>query len=168
MALILQEFWVGFYNCNFYHCDFLILWKFIIWYFSVARDWVRLYSRKQVFLFSTCSSFFVVFDTFRHFLIHFGSYWYFLVHVGIFIFCHSVKRKLTKPIFRSVFVERWPLWPWLSSSPKNYDHHNRHHHHHHRCRPDEYFHYHHHDRHHSSLLHQRPHSGEVLFDQMPN
>ena len=165
MALILQEFWVGFYNCNFYHFDFLILRKFIIWYFSVARDWVRLYSRKQVFLFSTCSSFFVVFDTFRHFLIHFGSYWYFLVHVGIFIFCHSVKRKLTKPIFRSVFVERWP---WLPSSPKNYDHHNRHHHHHHRCRPDEYFHYHHHDRHQSSLLHQRPHSGEVLFDQMPN
>ena len=35
----------------FHYFDFLIFRKFIIWYFSVARDWVWLYSWKQVLFF---------------------------------------------------------------------------------------------------------------------
>ena len=136
MALILQEFWVGFYNCNFYHCDFLILWKFIIWYFSVARDWVRLYSRKQVLLFSTWSSFFVVFDTFRYFwyfLVLFGTFWFFLILFGTcwhfyflsFSETEADKAHLPKCIRREVTIMTMiiiitkKLWSSQSPSPSS-------------------------------------------------
>ena len=127
MALILQEFWVGFYNCNFYHCDFLILWKFIIWYFSVARDWVRLYSRKQVFLFSTCSSFFcsfwyisALFDTFWFLLILFGTCWHF--YFLSFSETEADKAHLPKCIRREVTmitIITKKLWSSQSPSPSS-------------------------------------------------